>query len=51
MVVGEAVLRVLAILGEGAGCVVVLEDLQWADAETLEVVEYLADNIAGESSA
>ena len=24
---------------------VVLEDLQWADASTLAVVEYLADNI------
>lgn len=48
MVLGEAVLRLLATLGEGAGCVLVLEDLQWADAETIEVVEYLADNIAGE---
>ncbi|MEK6437726.1 hypothetical protein [Pseudonocardia sp. T1-2H] len=26
----------------------VLEDLQWADPETLAVVEYLADNCAGE---
>src|ERR671910_35014 len=48
VVLGEAVLRLLATLGEGAGCVLVLEDLQWADAETIEVVEYLADNIAGE---
>lgn len=48
VVLGEAVLRLLAALGEGVGCVLVLEDLQWADTETLEVVEYLADNIAGE---
>lgn len=48
VVLGEAVLRLLATLGEGAGCVFVLEDLQWADAETLEVVEYLADNIGAE---
>jgi DNA-binding CsgD family transcriptional regulator/tetratricopeptide (TPR) repeat protein len=48
VVLGEAVLRLLATLGEGAGCVLVLEDLHWADAETIEVVEYLADNIAGE---
>jgi DNA-binding CsgD family transcriptional regulator/tetratricopeptide (TPR) repeat protein len=48
VVLGEAVLRLLAALGEGAGAVLVLEDLQWADAETIEVVEYLADNIAGE---
>jgi len=31
-----------------AGTAVLLDDLQWADAETLSVVEYLADNIAGE---
>ena len=48
VVLGEAVLRLLATLGEGAGCVLVLEDLHWADAETIEVVEYLADNIADE---
>ena len=48
VVLGEAVLRLLATLGEGAGCMLVLEDLHWADAETIEVVEYLADNIAEE---
>jgi DNA-binding CsgD family transcriptional regulator len=48
VVLGEAVLRLLAALGRRAGCVLVLEDLQWADTETVEVVEYLADNIAGE---
>ena len=47
VVVGEAVLRLLAALGEPAGCMLVLEDLQWADAETIEVVEYIADNITG----
>ena len=48
VVLGEAVLRLLASLGEAAGCVLVLEDLHWADAETIEVVEYLVDNIAEE---
>ncbi len=48
VVLGEAVLRLLAALGRDAGCMLVLEDLQWADTETVEVVEYLADNIAGE---
>lgn len=48
VVLGEAVLRLLAALGDGPGCVLLLEDLHWADAETVEVVEYLADNIAGE---
>jgi hypothetical protein len=46
VVLGEAVLRVLAAVNEGVGCVLVLEDLQWADADTVEVVEYLADNVA-----
>ena len=46
MVLGEAILRVLAAVNEGVGCVLVLEDLHWADADTVEVVEYLADNLA-----
>lgn len=48
VVLGEAVVRLLATLGDGPGCVLLLEDLHWADAETVEVVEYLADNIAAE---
>ncbi len=48
VVLGEAVVRLLAALGDGPGCVLLLEDLHWADAETVEVVEYLADNIAEE---
>ena len=31
-----------------AGCVLVLEDLHWADQETLALLEYLADNLAAE---
>ena len=46
VVLGEAVLRVLATVNDGVGCVLVLEDLHWADADTVEVVEYLADNVA-----
>jgi DNA-binding CsgD family transcriptional regulator len=46
VVLGEAVLRVLAAVDAGVGCVLVLEDLHWADADTVEVVEYLADNVA-----
>jgi predicted ATPase len=30
------------------GCLLVLEDMQWADAGTLAVVEYLADNLDAE---
>jgi DNA-binding CsgD family transcriptional regulator/tetratricopeptide (TPR) repeat protein len=46
VVLGEAVLRVLAAVNDGVGCVLVLEDLHWADPDTVEVVEYLADNVA-----
>jgi DNA-binding CsgD family transcriptional regulator len=41
-VLAEGVVR---LLGEVGGLVVV-EDLHWADPETLSVVEYLADNVA-----
>ena len=44
---GEAVLRLLAQLGESAHAVLVLEDLHWADPETCAVVEYLVDNLEG----
>ena len=45
---GEAVLRLLRALAPQAGCVLVLEDLHWADRETLALLEYLADNLAAE---
>ena len=45
---GEAVLRLLRVLSPRAGCVLVLEDLHWADQETLALLEYLADNLAAE---
>jgi DNA-binding CsgD family transcriptional regulator len=45
---GEAVLRLLRALSGDAGCLLVLEDLHWADRETLALLEYLADNLAGE---
>ena len=43
---GEAVLRLLRRLAEPGGLVMVLEDLHWADPDTLSVTEYLADNLA-----
>ncbi|MFD4393436.1 helix-turn-helix transcriptional regulator [Kitasatospora sp. NPDC058478] len=43
----EALLRLLAVLGRGTGMVLALEDLHDADTETIAVVEYLVDNIAG----
>jgi DNA-binding CsgD family transcriptional regulator len=48
LLVGEAVVRLLRVLGGTAGCLLVLEDLHWADPETLEVVDYLADSVAAE---
>ena len=50
LVLGEAVLRLLVALGGRAHATLVVEDLQWADPETLAVVEYLADNVAGRPS-
>jgi len=45
VVLAEAVLRLVAHVGRERGCLVVLEDLQDADPDTLAVVEYLADNL------
>lgn len=45
-VIGESVIRVLSWLAGGKGLVLVLEDMHWADAETLAVCDYLADHVA-----
>ena len=42
---GEAVLQLLSMLCRDHGGLVVLEDLHWADPETVAVVEHLSDNI------
>ncbi|MGW1543174.1 helix-turn-helix transcriptional regulator [Streptomyces sp. NPDC002309] len=44
----EAVLRLLGTLGRARGCVLVLEDLHDADADTLTIVDYLTDNLPGQ---
>ncbi|GGK58799.1 helix-turn-helix transcriptional regulator [Streptomyces flaveus] len=44
----EAVLRLLGVLGRTGGCVLVLEDLHDADADTLTIVDYLTDNLPGQ---
>jgi DNA-binding CsgD family transcriptional regulator len=46
LILGEALLRLLTAL-PGRGTLLVLEDLQYADPETLAIVEYLADNLRG----
>ncbi|HEU5471044.1 MAG TPA: AAA family ATPase [Actinophytocola sp.] len=48
VVLAEAVLRLLRWVAGGSGCLVTLDDLHDADADTLAVVDYLADNLAGE---
>ncbi|HEX6347244.1 helix-turn-helix transcriptional regulator [Umezawaea sp.] len=45
VVLAEAVLRLLSAVGRRQACLLVLEDLHDADAETLAVIEYLADNL------
>jgi DNA-binding CsgD family transcriptional regulator len=46
VVIGEALLRILTSSG-AVGGLLILEDLHWADPETLAVVEYLTDNLDG----
>jgi len=48
LLVSEAVIRLLGAVATGSGCLLVLEDLQWSDPETLNVLEYLAHNLASE---
>ena len=43
VLLGEAVVRLLTVLSNGRPQVLVLEDLHWADPETLAVVEYLSE--------
>jgi tetratricopeptide (TPR) repeat protein len=46
--VAEGVLRFLRAIASEDGALLVLEDLHWADPETVMIVEYLADNLAAE---
>ncbi|HEY3561242.1 MAG TPA: AAA family ATPase [Kribbella sp.] len=45
VLLGEAVLRLLALVGRDRGCLLVLEDLHSSDPETLAVIDYLLDNL------
>jgi DNA-binding CsgD family transcriptional regulator len=45
---GEGVIRLLRWLNADAGLLIALEDLHWADPDTLAVLEYLADNTGAE---
>jgi DNA-binding CsgD family transcriptional regulator len=43
---GEAILRLVTALAGRRGAMLVLEDLHWADPDTLDVLSYLADAAA-----
>ena len=45
VVLGEGVLALLAELHGGGGAVLVLVDLHWADADTLDLLHYLAGTV------
>jgi DNA-binding CsgD family transcriptional regulator len=45
LILGEALLRILSLPAWRGGLLVV-EDLHWADPETIAIIEYLADNVA-----
>jgi DNA-binding CsgD family transcriptional regulator len=51
LILGEALIRLLSLYAGpgtgGPGTVLLLEDVHWADPETLAIVHYLADNLAG----
>jgi DNA-binding CsgD family transcriptional regulator/mRNA-degrading endonuclease toxin of MazEF toxin-antitoxin module len=47
LVLGEAVARFLAEVGRERPCLVVLEDLHWADADTVAVIVHLAAAVRG----
>jgi predicted ATPase len=48
VVLGEGVVALLAEARRGRGHVLVLEDLHWADRDTLDLVSYLVDAVSDE---
>jgi DNA-binding CsgD family transcriptional regulator len=45
----EGLVRLLGLVAGRAGGLLVVEDLHWADADTIAAVEYMADNLAEEA--
>ena len=48
IMVGEAIIRLLRVAGGAAGAVLVVEDVHWADPETVAVLDYIADAAVAE---
>lgn len=46
VILGEGVLRLLRQIGGETGCVLMLDDLHWADSDTVALVEFLAGVVA-----
>jgi DNA-binding CsgD family transcriptional regulator len=46
VVLGEALLELLRVLAVGRRCVLLLDDLHWADPDTLAVLEYLGAGLS-----
>jgi DNA-binding CsgD family transcriptional regulator len=51
VLLGEAALALIERCASATGTVLLLEDLQWADAETCELIDYLVDKLDGRSIA
>ncbi|MGK5113397.1 MULTISPECIES: AAA family ATPase [unclassified Geodermatophilus] len=51
LVLAEGVLRLLTVLGGGRGVLLAIEDVHWADLETLNVLEYVGDHAVDEGVA
>lgn len=47
LVLGEAVLELLDVVRDGDRCLVLLDDLHWADEDTLAVLQYVAPSLPG----
>lgn len=45
LVVGEALVRLLSLVAANRACLLILDDLHWADVETIAVADYVAGNL------
>ncbi len=48
VVLAEAIVRLLSTIAKSQGCLLILEDLHWADPETLAIVDYFSDALDSE---
>lgn len=48
VVLAEAVLRLLATIAGERGCLLILDDLHWADPETIAIVDYFSTTLDSE---